>query len=72
MVMRDCAGQEIRVGDTIAVAFRASTVAYQRVGTVQMLLDDERQLLVEWHAGWSLPQSKATKIDYNAKKIARL
>lgn len=71
MVMLDVKGDEIRPGDTIAVAFRSSTVAYQRVGTVQMILDDTRELLVEWHAGWHLPASKATKIAYYAKKIVR-
>lgn len=71
-MMVDVKRDEIRIGDTIAVAFRSSTVAYQRVGTVQMVLDDSRELLVEWHAGWHLPDAKATKIAYDAKRIVRL
>lgn len=70
--MLDVKGDEIRAGDTIAVAFRSSTIAYQRVGTVQMKLDDTQELLVEWHAGWRLPDAKATKITYYSKKIVRL
>lgn len=70
--MLDVKGDEIRVGDTIAVAFRSSTIASLRVGTVQMILDDERELLVEWQAGRFLPGAKATKISYDSKRIARL
>ena len=72
MVMLDVKGDQINVGDVVAVAFRWVDIPTLRVGTVQMILDDERRLLVEWHAGKSLPDSKTTKIDYTAHKIAKL
>lgn len=72
MVMLDVKNDEVRAGDTIAVAFRLHDVPTLRVGVVQMILDDERRLLVEWHAGKMLPGAKATKIDYNRNKIVRL
>lgn len=71
-MMVDIKHDEIRVGDTIAVAFRSSTIAYQRVGTVQMIDDAAKELLVEWQAGRFLPNAKATTIAYDAKKIVRL
>lgn len=70
--MLDVKGDLIRVGDTVAMAFREGNIATLRVGTVQMVLDDERALLVEWHAGRFLPYSKATKVAYSANKIARM
>ena len=70
--MLDIKGDLIRAGDTIAMAFRSGNIATLRVGTVQMVLDDERALMVEWHAGRFLPNSKATKVAYSANKIARM
>ena len=70
--MVDVKGDPLRVGDTIAMAFRSSTRAYLRVGTIQMIFTDTKELLVEWHAGWNLPDAKATKVAYYANKIARI
>lgn len=68
--MKDIKGDEVSVGDTVAVARRTSTQATMRVGVVHAI--DGRVLSVEWLAGKHLPESKITDILYSADKIVRL
>lgn len=77
--MRDIKGQELAVGDEIAVAFTSGRSACLRIGRIQDFVrthdyygeESELKILVEWSVGWHLPD-KPTVIECRDMKIVRL
>jgi hypothetical protein len=82
----DMLGQDLRAGDTIAVAFREGNSAAMRVGTVvgfgtkkssaYWLEEDVVDVMeVQWHKaspyGW-LPEGKTSKIELHHKRFVKV
>lgn len=76
----DMLGEEIKAGDTIAVAFREGNTASLRIGTVVGFGTKQSYkpidvMEVEWHSsspgGW-MPSGKKSKIEVAHKRFVKM
>ena len=66
--MKDVLGNEIEVGDMVAVGMTVGRSAELRCGDVIELVPDKQRIRVKWTTGYNMV-GKATLVEVRANKI---